>query len=578
MTNDPQDDQKQLSDGRNSIGQDFIHPEAANARALGEAFADPNSQDDRKIGEQFEASNSSSKKHHRPLKQVITAPIHNLEKDPGSRKVFLLVILGLVITLLLVLILGWIPRHNQQKEADQKARQKKEDPEVEVSRVSRAKESAGLTIPGTTTPLTEASVYARANGYLKQRFVDIGDHVKKGQLLAIIDAPDLDQQVDQAREQLRQSEAQRGQQETQLALTKVTGDRYRILVAKGVFSHQEGDQREADYQNQLAAVAASGRNVEAFRANLRRVIALQSYERVTAPFSGVITQRNVDTGALISASGSAGGSAPTPIAMGQTGSSQQQNAASNNSGSSGAGAALATNQTGGGQGGALFTIAQSDHLRILVSVPESYAGLIHPGQHTSLHFQEFPDQSFFGDVSRTSGAIDQNTRTLLTEIQVTNPNGKLLPGMYAAVTFASGAPGSSLGPVLISGDAIAIRKDRPMVAVITDNKAHLQPVTIGRDYGPEVEILSGLKEGDMIASTFTDDVQEGGRIKPILGKQKASPSPATPTPTPPSGSTQYRDPSSTNQDMRGQASKPAPGQSGQQQSGQSKSPSKTGSQ
>ncbi len=169
----------------------------------------------------------------------------------------------------------------------------------------RSSRPGELTVPGTTAPLTEAYLYARANGYLSKRYVDIGDHVKKGQLLALIDAPDLDEQVDQARQQLHQAEAQLVQQQAQLALAKVTWERWRVLVIKGVFSRQDGDQREANYNAQVAVVASEERNVESYRANLRRVVALQSYERITAPFDGVITQRNADVGALVGSSGAA---------------------------------------------------------------------------------------------------------------------------------------------------------------------------------------------------------------------------------------------------------------------------------
>ena len=496
-----------LSDGREELGGDFADPRYADERVLAGSFADPNSMDDIKLGNSFTETNSSAKKHHRPIKEVLESPFHKR----GSRKVLYWVIATVVVVFLVILLAGWIPRHSRNKETAQRSKQEAgAEPVIEVVRVTHAKANEGLVIPGTTTPLVEASVYARANGYLKKRFVDIGDHVRKGQLLAIVDAPDLDQQVDQAREQVSQAQAQLAQQQTQLTLTDVTVARYRALVAKGVFSRQDGDQREADFQAQRASVSAAERNVEAFRANLRRVLSLQSYERVTAPFDGVVTQRNVDAGDLISAQGSAGGGTTlTPSAQSASGSA-------NNSGSSGNGANLATNSTGGGQGGALFTIAQNGRLRILVSVPESYASLIRLGQSASLHFQELPNQEFFGKVTRTAGSIDQNTRTLLTEVQVDNTAGRLLPGMYAVVTFAA-APGG--GPLVVSGDAIAIRDDRPTVAVITDGEVHLTPVTIGRDYGAEVEIVQGLRDGELIASTFTDDVIEGAKVKTRLNQQ-----------------------------------------------------------
>ncbi len=544
---------------RHDLEDSFADPTYADRAALATSFADPDSNEDLKLGKSFEETNSSAKKHHKPLKQVVEEPFQKAR----SNGILAWSIIIVVIVFLLILFLGWIPRHNEKKAADEKAKQEQQDPVVEVSKVTRSKDTAGLTVPGTTTPLEEADIYARANGYLKARFVDIGDRVHKGQLLAIIDAPDLDQQVDQAREQVRQAEAQVAQQNTQLALTKVTVDRYRALVERGVFSRQDGDQQEANYQAQRANVAAAERNLEAFRANLRRVIALQSYERVTAPFDGVVTQRNVDTGALINAQGASGGSAPTPSnTPGQSTGSITQNASSNSGGSSGTSSNLATPVTGGGtQGGPLFAIAKVDQLRILVSVPEGYAASVRPGTHTTLFFQEFPNSVFYGDVTRNAGSIDQNTRTLLTEIVIKNTGNKLLAGMYAVATFANAG---GQGPLVISGDAIAIRNDRPTVALIQDGKVKLVPVSIGRDFGPEVEIMSGLHEGDTIASTFTDDVIQGRKIKAEPNKSDAEKKQGDTAskPTPPGGSTQYSDPGVTDQDMQGQNAKPRQKQSG----------------
>ena len=548
----PDPNEKRLSDGREHLGEEFADRTYGDDRELGRAFDDPNSADDTKLGHEFEESNSSAKKHHRPLLETVEEPF----KKPKNKKILYLVLAGIVILFLLVLFFGWIPRESRNRETEKRAKTMQEDPEIEVLKVHREKSNGGLVVPGTTTPLVESSVYARANGYIKKRYVDIGDHVKKGQLLATIDAPDLDAQVAQAREQLRQAESQLVQQETQLALTKVTVDRYRVLVAKGVFSRQDGDQREADYQAQVANVGAAERNVEAFRANLNRNIALQSYEQVRAPFDGIVTQRNVENGDLVSAQGSSGGTPPVSMGAGNTG-SQSANAGTNNYGSSGSGANLATPSTGTGtQGGALFTISQNQRLRILVSVPEGYADFIKTGNRATLHFQEFPTTTFYGNITRTAGAIDQNTRTLLTEIQIDNTQGHLLPGMYAVATFAGQA---GEGPLMISGDAIGIRKDRSMVALIDNGKVKLVPVVLGRDYGPQIEIVAGLKDGDIVASTFTDEVKEGGSVKTRLSKEaqeQASQPPPGSKPTPPGGSTQYGDPGIQDQDMQGQIAKP----------------------
>jgi multidrug efflux pump subunit AcrA (membrane-fusion protein) len=542
-----------LSDGRERLGKEFADTSYGDDREIGRAFNDPNSMDDTRLGKEFARSNSSAKKHHRPVGEVVSEPF----TKPKNKKVLFWVIASVVVVFLLILLLGWIPRHNRNKETEARAKQENEPPTIEVLRVKHLPNNAGLVLPGTTTPLTESSVYARANGYLKKRYVDIGDHVRKGQLLATIDAPDLDASVDQARQQLTQAQAQLAQQETQLALTKITFERYRALVAKGVFSRQDGDQREADYESQVANVAAAERNVEAFRANLNRNIALQSYERITAPFDGIVTQRNVDNGDLISASGSSGGTPPTTMGAGMT-TGQSANAGTNSYGSSGNGPSYATPSTGTGtNGGALFTIAQNQRLRILVSVPEGYADEIHAGQHAMLHFQEFPAKTFYGGVTRTAGSIDQNTRTMITEIQIDNHSGLLMPGMYAVATFEGN---SGPGPLVISGDAIAIRNDTPTCAVIRDGHVKLVPVVLGRDLGPQIEIVSGLQDGDLVANTFTDEIKQGVPVKTRMSpeaQQQANQPPPGSKPTPPGGSTQYGDVGVEDQDMQGQSAKPA---------------------
>ncbi len=534
-------------------------PDEQERQAVGRAFEDPNSADDLRLGKAFDHTTSAARKKHAPLSDSI-------HKPRNSRFIYWLV-LGVAVVFLLVLLLGYLPRRARDKETARRAEQQRNAlPVVLALKVTRAKSKGGLVIPGTTTPLEEAYVYGRANGYLKRRLVDIGDRVRKGQLMAIIDAPDLDEQVDQAREQVRQAEAQVVQQQSQLALAKVTVDRYRVLVGRGVLPRQTGDQAEANYETAVANVAASQRNLEAFQANLGHVIALQSFERVTAPFDGIVTQRNVDVGALISAAGS--GSGATPAMMTQPGTGTGAGV-TNTSGTSGSQATFASPSTGGAQGGALFSVAQVDRLRILVSVPEGYAAMIARGQRATVSFQEFPTRQFTGNVTRTASAIDLNTRTLLVEVQVDNRAGTLMAGMYAVVTFSQNAIGPdsghaesqslAQGPILIPGDAIAIRHDRPSVAVIDpDGTVRLTPVELGRDYGSVTEIVSGLSEGQIVSSTFTDDIRDGVKVKVQMdqsAEQQAFPKPST-QPQPPGGSTQYARPAIVDDNMQGQAAKP----------------------
>jgi multidrug efflux pump subunit AcrA (membrane-fusion protein) len=431
-----------------------------------------------------------------------------------SPKLWLLFALALLVAALLVYFVGYLPRHERESKITSEAREREDaHPKVTVAKVQRAPSASQLTIPGTTLAYTEAYIYARASGYLATRLVDIGDRVHTGQLLATIDAPDLDKQVSQGRSTVEQSQSNLAQLQAQLHLNSLTWDRYKVLVAKGVLSRQEGDQQEANYRVSEANVRAAENNIQANRDNLARLLVLQQYERVTAPFDGVITARNVDVGALISSSGSGLGVSSTPAPAGTTGAGAQ----GNNQGVSGSVAAEATPSTGGAQGGQLFTEARIDILRVLVSVPETYSSAIRVGQRADLTFSGDPNQKIPGKVTRTSASIDQNTRTLLVEIQVANRGGHLLPGMYVIANFLDV---QASRPLLIPGEAIVVRQARSSVALVRDNKIHLQTITIGRDYGDQTEVLSGLHEGDIIVPTVTDEIHEGVVIDPIFANDK----------------------------------------------------------
>jgi multidrug efflux pump subunit AcrA (membrane-fusion protein) len=481
-------------------------PHETDPSNVGDAFADPNSTDDRRIGESFEETQFSGRKRKPPLYEQV--------HEPENRRPLYLFLLAFVILVVIVTLAGWLPRHFRDNDNNQRAAQEKSaKPVVETAIVQGARDEAGLVVPGTTIPLTQAYVYGRANGYLKKRFVDIGDRVKQNQLLAIIDAPDLDAQIVQAKEQVLQAERQLDQQKSQLALADVTVQRYRVLVGKGVFSRQDGDNQETNYTSSVANVQAAERNVEAYKANLGHQIALQSYEQVRAPFAGVITERDVDEGALISAAGVSSGAQTSPSPQGQTSSAggTAQAGQTNSSGTSGGTNSAATSAQSPGQGGPLFGIAQVQRLRILVSVPESYAPAIHVGQKAPISVQEYQGSPLFAEVTRTAESIDPNTRTMLTELQIDNSAGKLIAGMYAVVTFPP-AHGVQ-APLVIDGDAVSIRRDQSMVATVVDGKIRFVPVTIGRDFGNEIEILAGLKVGDVIVTDVTDDVIDGAPVE-----------------------------------------------------------------
>jgi multidrug efflux pump subunit AcrA (membrane-fusion protein) len=494
--------------------------------------------------------------HDREVQQEFDKKKHSRHRN---WKKILLWVGGGMLVLLLIFLAGFIPRHEREKKAAAESRDReKEAPEVDVIQVRRGKATGELTVPGTTASFTEAYLYARANGYLKKRFADIGDHVKKGQLLALIDAPDLDSQVDQAREQLNQAKAQLEQQQAQLNLNRVTWERWRTLVAKGVFSRQDGDQREADFLAQQALLASAQRNVDSYRANLQRMIALQGYERITAPFDGIVTQRNTDIGALVGASGAAS-TAPMQSPQSPSGGSASV-ASANTSGTTGMQSQGASPSTGEAQGGPIFTVAQIDTLRILVSVPEGYTQSVRKGMKAQVFLQERPNQPVAGMVARTADSLDQNTRTMLTEVDVPNHDGRLFPGMYAVITFdeVRGVP-----PLTVPGDAVVVRNDKTSVALVRNNQVRLMPVLLGRDYGPSVEILSGLKEGDWVVPTVTDEVRDGVKVRshPQKGAaQNAGDNSNQADQAPDSGPNQYGDQSIVNSATESTTQRGKPGQ------------------
>jgi multidrug efflux pump subunit AcrA (membrane-fusion protein) len=421
---------------------------------------------------------------------IVITETTNSKGHSARHWVLFLILLALVAVLIVRFV--WMPRHQEEQDVVQAAKvQSQTKPVAEVIRLVASPGARDLSVPGTALAYTEASIYARSSGYVKKRLVDIGDRVRKGQLLAVIDAPDLDQQVAQARSILRQSEAALAQVEAQQHLAQLNWDRYKVLVSKGIFSKQEGDTQEATLRVTEANVNAARSTVQANRESPQRQIVMQQYERVTSPFSGVVTARNVDVGTLISAQGGGGGAL-----------SGSAGAAGNNAGSSGALASAANPATGGSQGGAMFTIATIEPLRILVSVPESYAPLVHLKQKAGLSFAQFPGRKFEGVVTRTSASIDPNTRTLLVEIQTTNPDGRLMPGNYVLATFV-------------------IRAGKPNVAVVVDNRVRFRPIQIGRDYGDQTEVTGGLTPGDIIVRTVTDKIRENVEVEPHYRAEKA---------------------------------------------------------
>jgi RND family efflux transporter MFP subunit len=358
-------------------------------------------------------------------------------------------------------------------------------PRVDVIQVGRASTMSELDLPGNIEAITEAPILARADGYLERRMVDIGDRVQAGQPVAEIAAPELDEQVrqvkaalQQAREALDQALANLEQGKANRELARVTAERWAQVVARGGVSRQENDQYQAQYQAQVAgvqslekAVAAQRSNVAQAEANVAHINEVQGYRLVKAPFAGVITQRNVDVGALVSAGNTL-----------------------------------------------LFRIAQTGTLRTYVNVPQTNASTIRPGQTARLKVSNLPGREFAGTVARTANALDPTSRTMLVEIQVPNADGALLPGMYAQVQLSDAR---TYAPLVVPGDSLQVGADGTKIALLRpDHTVHFQPIEVGRDYGDKLEVLSGLSEGDTIIPKPGDAVREGVKVEPVVAADK----------------------------------------------------------
>jgi len=398
-----------------------------------------------------------------------------------TRTTIAALLLGVLALFGIAFLAGYLPL--QQREATLRAEadaQERGLPRLAVIRVGRGTDRNEIKLPGTMQALTEAPILARTDGYLKRRLVDIGDRVRAGQVVAEIDAPELDQQIHQAEASVGQAEAATDQAQANLEqgkanreLARITAERTKMLTARGIAPLQEGDQSQAQLSAQDAnvralekAILAQRSNLVAGKANLARLQELQGYRLVKAPFDGVITLRNVDVGALVS-----------------TGSTL------------------------------LYRLAQIGTLRTYINVPQSQVNSVRAGQAAALTVSHFPGRSFRGIVARTANALDPATRTMLVEVDVPNADGALFPGTYAEVDL-SGAQVNA--PLVVPAAALVFRTDGAQVAVVqADQTVHLQKITVGRDYGDRVEILQGLTEGATILAAPGDAAREGARIVPV---------------------------------------------------------------
>jgi RND family efflux transporter MFP subunit len=398
--------------------------------------------------------------------------------------------LGVIALIVAAFFAGYIPLQKRKDLiSSEELQQEQALPQVEVIQVGRSTRNNELQLPGNIQAISEAPVLARASGYILRRMVDIGDRVRAGQPLAEIEAPELDEQVRQATASRQQAQAALDQAlanleqgKSDLEFARATSQRWSHLFTRGVVSRQENEQYQTQYQSKAASVKAleeaisvQRSNGAAAEANLRRLQEMQKFLVVKAPFTGIITLRNVDVGALVNASSTL-----------------------------------------------LFRVAEAGTVRVYVNVPQINASFIRPGQPARLQISSLPGRDFAGAVARTANSLDPSSRTMLVEVHVPNSDGALLPGMYAQVDLDTAR---THPPLLVPSDALIVRSDGTSVAVVRpDRTVHLQKVEVGRDYGDRLEVLGGLQEGDTIIPNPGDFAREGVEVNPVR-KEKKGPDP-----------------------------------------------------
>jgi RND family efflux transporter MFP subunit len=384
-------------------------------------------------------------------------PAHALpEPRPNARRTW--IVLGILAAILLAGILWGILARSADEHHLVSVTDENAELTVRVTHPAVTGTESEIALPGNTQAFDDTPIYARTDGYLKNFFVDIGQHVTKGELMAVIETPEVDQQLQVAQADLKSAQAD-------LALADVTATRYQNLLKSDSVSRQETDVA-------TSSAAAKRASVEAAEASVRRLQQLQSFERIYAPFSGVVTARNTDIGDLINAGT---GDAATP--------SDHKD---------------------------LFRIAATGKLRVFVAVPEVYAPDIHDGDTATLTLDEYPGQQFTGRVTRNSNAIDMASRTLNVEVDVDNPQGKLLPGAYVFVHFKLPQVQARLS---IPANVILFRSEGLRVAVVRNGHVHLQPITIAKDNGATLEVGSGLTASDQIVLEPPDSIAEGQAVR-----------------------------------------------------------------
>lgn len=389
------------------------------------------------------------------------------EQHPGRRGGGRWLGFGVLLALIAGLAFGGWRYEAQQLETAATAKQLADFvPRLSVATVKASDSDMIVTLPATTLAFAQANIYARASGYIDKRNVDIGDHVKEGQLLAQITAPELDHQIAQAEATLGQTEAALRQTQANTDLASATWQRDKPLVDKGWVTLQQGDVDRLGLQAQQAAVGVAQSNIAAQQAQLSVLRQQKDYQSMVAPFDGVITQRNIDVGSLVQADATTGTF--------------------------------------------MFTIMQSHVIRTQVYVPQDQAFGLTPGVEATVRVPEIPDRTFPGKVTRLADALSPGTRTLLTEIDVPNPDEALSPGIYCTIELHIPRKTPSL---VVPADAIVFNADGLHVAVLENGTAHFRKVTVARDFGTSVEVSDGVKAGDQVILHPPVDLAEGTRVQ-----------------------------------------------------------------
>lgn len=382
--------------------------------------------------------------------------------------------IGAVAFFLLLIVIGIVallPRLRHNEDLRVQAREATGPPMVLATHLKSGQDAGRLDLSASVQAFEQTPVYARTSGYVKARYVDIGDHVRRGQLLALIDDPQTAQTLLQAKATVAQLRAQLAQTQANAHLSSVTDQRWVALVKQGVVSQQDADQKHAQAGVDAANVNAAQANIAAGEANVQNLTAQVAFSRVTAPFDGIILTRSIDAGSLISA-----GSGTTVTQM--------------------------------------FSIGQPSTVRVFASVPQASASGLHSGQAAKVTFREIPGQVYTGIVTRNSNSLDPGTRTLLLEIDLKN-DGRILPGMYANVSLD--IPRSGPAPVMLPANALVVRTAGPQAIIVdANNVAHFRPIVLGRDFGTQIEVTSGLKPGDTVVLSPGDAVVDNGKVQPNL--------------------------------------------------------------